>query len=67
MRIHHADSDGHRTRWDDRLERIIYLFDARDAEALEAARAEWRRAVSLGQQPVYWREDEHGRWTRGLG
>jgi DNA polymerase-3 subunit chi len=52
---------------DDRLERIIYLFDARDAEALEAARAEWRRAVSLGQQPVYWREDEHGRWTRGLG
>jgi DNA polymerase III subunit chi len=49
---------------DDRLERIIYLFDARDPEALEAARAEWRRAASLGLQPVYWREDERGRWTR---
>ena len=52
---------------DDRLERIIYLFDAREAEALEAARAEWRRVASQGQQPVYWREDEHGRWTRGSG
>jgi DNA polymerase-3 subunit chi len=52
---------------DERLERIIYLFDARDEAALQAARAEWRRTVSLGQQPVYWREDERGRWTRGNG
>ena len=52
---------------DERLARIIYLFDARDEAALQAARGEWRRTVSLGQQPVYWREDEHGRWTRGLG
>ena len=49
---------------DERLERIIYLFDARDEAALEAARAEWRRTVSLGQQPIYWREDEQGRWSR---
>lgn len=52
---------------DERLERIIYLFDARDEAAVQAARAEWRRTVSLGQQPVYWREDERGRWTRGNG
>jgi DNA polymerase-3 subunit chi len=49
---------------DERLARIIYLFDARDEAALEAARAEWRRTVSLGQQPIYWREDEQGRWSR---
>jgi DNA polymerase-3 subunit chi len=49
---------------DERLERIIYLFDARDEAALQAARGEWRRTVSLGQQPVYWREDEQGRWSR---
>ena len=49
---------------DERLERIIYLFDARDEAALQAARAEWRRTVSLGQQPVYWREDDQGRWSR---
>jgi DNA polymerase III subunit chi len=49
---------------DERLERIIYLFDARDETALQAARGEWRRTVSLGQQPVYWREDEQGRWSR---
>ncbi len=49
---------------DERLERIIYLFDARDEAALQAARGEWRRTLSLGQQPVYWREDEQGRWSR---
>jgi DNA polymerase-3 subunit chi len=49
---------------DERLERIIYLFDARDEAALQTARAEWRRTVSLGQQPVYWREDGQGRWSR---
>jgi len=49
---------------DERLERIIYLFDARDEAALQAARAEWRRTASLGQQPVYLREDEQGRWSR---
>jgi DNA polymerase III subunit chi len=49
---------------DERLERIIYLFDARDEAALQSARGEWRRTLSLGQQPVYWREDDQGRWSR---
>ncbi len=46
------------------LERAIYLFDGKDAEAVEAARQRWREAASAGHSVTYWREDEHGKWQK---
>lgn len=46
------------------LERAVYLFDGRDAEAVEAARLRWREAAAAGHDVTYWREDETGRWQK---
>lgn len=44
--------------------RVLELFDARDAEAVAAARQRWRWAEAQGMARVYWQEDERGRWQR---
>jgi DNA polymerase III subunit chi len=44
------------------LVRAIHVFDARHAEAVEQARAEWKRAKADGHEVSYWRQDERGRW-----
>jgi len=46
------------------LERAVYLFDGKDAEAVEAARQHWREASGAGHEVTYWREDESGRWQK---
>jgi len=46
------------------LERAIYLFDGKDATAVEAARQRWREAASAGHSVTYWREDENGKWQK---
>jgi DNA polymerase-3 subunit chi len=48
----------------DGLERAVYVFDGRDAEAVEAARRRWREAGSAGHDVTYWREDESGKWQK---
>jgi len=44
------------------LARAIYLFDGNNPEAVERARAEWKRAKGDGHEVSYWRQDENGRW-----
>lgn len=44
------------------LTRTIHMFDGRNPEAVEQARAEWKRAKTNGHEVSYWRQDEHGRW-----
>lgn len=45
------------------FERTIDLFDGRDAEAVEGARALWRRARAEGLPLGYWQETASG-WQR---
>jgi DNA polymerase-3 subunit chi len=45
--------------------RALYLFDGGDAAALEQARGHWRALKDRdGVTPVYWREDDAGRWEK---
>ncbi len=45
-------------------QRIVLLFDGKDAESLDAARARWREAKSAGFEVTYWQTDERGGWRR---
>ncbi len=45
-------------------ERVLELFDGRDAVAVAAARARWRWAESQGMSRVYWQQNERGGWQR---
>jgi DNA polymerase III subunit chi len=48
----------------DGLERAVYLFDGRDPEALDRARARWAEARQGGHEVTYWQQDEDGRWVK---
>jgi DNA polymerase-3 subunit chi len=45
-------------------ERIVFMFDAADEEALARARMAWKRAREAGADATYWRQDERGRWKK---
>ena len=45
-------------------QRIVYLFDGRDGDALVRARAAWKRAVAQGSAATYWQQNDTGRWER---
>ena len=45
-------------------QRVVLLFDGEDADALEAARAQWSAAKSAGFEETYWQPDERGVWRR---
>lgn len=44
--------------------RIVFLFDGRDREALEHARAQWKAAKAAGCTVTYWQQNGDGRWER---
>ncbi|MCT2540653.1 DNA polymerase III subunit chi [Sedimentimonas flavescens] len=44
-------------------ERVWILFDGRDQQALERARAQWRDLTGAGASAQYWSE-EGGRWEK---
>jgi DNA polymerase III subunit chi len=43
-------------------ERCFDLFDARDPEAVEAARARWAARKSAGHAVTYWQQTDRGGW-----
>ena len=45
-------------------DRIVFMFDAADSEALAKAREAWKAARSAGGEATYWRQDENGRWKK---
>jgi DNA polymerase-3 subunit chi len=45
-------------------DRIVFIFDAADAEALAKAREAWKAARAGGGEGTYWRQDENGRWMK---
>lgn len=48
----------------DGYQRIVFLFDGGDPEAVAAARRAWREAAGAGHTVTYWRQDERGRWVK---
>ena len=44
-------------------DRIVFMFDAADQEAVTKARAAWKAAASI-HDATYWKQDEDGRWTK---
>jgi len=45
-------------------DRVVFLFDATDVEALGRAREAWKAARTAGVDATYWRQDENGRWAK---
>jgi DNA polymerase-3 subunit chi len=56
--------DGAGTERFDGFARICDLFDGRDADAVAQARARMAKAKAAGMSPVYWSQDEAGRWRQ---
>jgi DNA polymerase-3 subunit chi len=46
------------------FERIVYLFDGRDTEAVDEARGLWKTMKAAGHIVTYWREDPQGVWRK---
>jgi len=45
-------------------ERIVVLFDGDDPDALDRARAEWKRVKAGGHDATYWQQSDRGRWEK---
>jgi DNA polymerase-3 subunit chi len=45
-------------------ERIVYLFDGRDAAAVGQAREQWKAVKTAGCQATYWQQSQEGRWEK---
>ena len=46
------------------FDRVVYLFDGRDDEAVAKARAQWTGAKDTGHEVTYWQQSEQGKWER---
>jgi DNA polymerase III subunit chi len=44
--------------------RIVLLFDGRDPDALQAARAAWKGAKAASHDVTYWKETPTGKWEK---
>lgn len=47
-----------------KLTRLILVFDGRDPQALEAARAQWKTAKAAGHDVTYWQQSAAGKWEK---
>ncbi|ADZ70816.1 DNA polymerase III subunit chi [Polymorphum gilvum] len=45
-------------------ERVVYVFDGRDPEAVAEARLRWKEAKEQGFTVTYWQQGENGGWER---
>ncbi len=56
--------DGARCADPTAFERVVFVFDGGDADAVAQAREEWKAAKSAGAELTYWQQDKSGRWVR---
>ena len=45
-------------------ERVVYLFDGRDDQMLQKARADWKRISSKDHDVTYWQQSDEGKWVK---
>ena len=46
------------------FERVFNIFDGKDADGLERARAFWKEIKNSDSECFYWKQDENGRWQQ---
>ncbi|HEU4379300.1 MAG TPA: DNA polymerase III subunit chi [Hyphomicrobiaceae bacterium] len=56
--------DGAETSELSSYDRVVYLFDGRDAAAVAKARAHWKAAKAAGCEVTYWQQSSEGRWEK---
>jgi DNA polymerase-3 subunit chi len=49
------------------LTRAVILFDGNDPDAVDQARAGWKRLRARGHEVTYYQQDEQGRWQNRAG
>ena len=47
-------------------QRIVFMFDGHDPDAVTEARAAWK-ALRDGHELTYWQQDANGRWEKKAG
>jgi DNA polymerase-3 subunit chi len=45
-------------------DRVVYVFDGHDEDAVRQARAEWQKAKEQGFSVSYWQQNLQGRWQQ---
>lgn len=45
-------------------DRLVFVFDGNDPEAVLDAREQWKAVKSAAMAPTYWIQDERGRWSK---
>lgn len=45
-------------------ERLVYMFDGHDSDAVASARAQWKAAKAAGCAVTYWQQTQSGRWEK---
>jgi DNA polymerase-3 subunit chi len=45
-------------------ERVVFMFDGNDQEAVERARARWKAVKAQGLEVTYWQQNEAGTWIK---
>jgi DNA polymerase III subunit chi len=56
--------DGAETEAFSEFNRVVYLFDGRDAEAVSLARRQWKAAKAAQCTVTYWQQSAQGRWEK---
>jgi DNA polymerase-3 subunit chi len=56
--------DGAETSELSSYDRVVYLFDGRDAAAVAKAREHWKAAKDAGCTVTYWQQSSEGRWEK---
>lgn len=45
-------------------QRVVYMFDGRDGNAVAQAREQWKAAKTAGCEVTYWQQSAEGRWEK---
>jgi len=45
-------------------ERLVYIFNGHDEQAVARARTQWSAAVNKEMPATYWQQSENGRWEK---
>ena len=56
--------DGTEPLTEEPAERVFVLFEARDGDAVSAARGQWKALQGGSHELCYFRQDEGGRWKK---
>jgi DNA polymerase III subunit chi len=46
------------------MNRMVFMFDGNDGEAVAAARGHWKAAKAAGCGLTYWQQSDSGRWEK---